>query len=363
MGLTSQFKMSDLARLAQSSDPAHRDQLLLALGSLCALGPLEDSPTEEAVGQIMVILFPRVHTTAQMTLSVKLCKAAWASHPLIMTIAQSPPKVAEPVIASSPVLSDDDLIKLSNTTGIEHRQLIALRPNISTSVTDALISHDEPTVLTAIVENCSAQMSMESFASCVRISRRVEPLRAKLTLRKDMPRSLIPSLFAYSDEPMRKMIAARFGVDGNHLSAVVKEAIMNKGKRAPVDPNEKKERLAHALVEKLAKSDRLSVSFVLKCLNDKNRIMFEHALARLAGVGLDQLRSALERDAVYATALSCRAARIDSSVFPTIHKAMLAAGMEIAPLNGKDGNKAANAYSTHSPAAAAVALRLLSREA
>ena len=363
MGLTSQFKMSDLARLAQSNDPAHRDQLLLALGSLCALGPLEDKVTEEAVGQIMLILYPRVHQTAQLTLSGKLCKAAWISHPLIMTIAQGAPKVAEPVITSSPVLRESDLVELSKITDIEHRALIAHRPNIGTTVTEALIRHDEPSVMTALVENASAKLSMESFATCVRVSRRIEPLRAKLTLRKDMPRSLIPSLFAYSDEPMRKMIAARFGIDGNHLSSVVKEAIMNKGKRPPPDPDQKLENAAKTLVDKLAKADRLSASFIIKCLNDKKFIMFEHALARLAGVGLDQLRSALERDTLYAVALSCRAARIDRGAFPMIHSAMTSAGKEIAPLSGKEGNKAADAFGNHSPAAAAVALRLLSREA
>ncbi len=362
MGLTSQFKMSDLARLAQSNDPEHRDQLLLALGSLCAIGPLEDSATEAAVGQIMLILYPKVHQAAKLTLSGKLCHVAWASHPLIMSMAQDIPKIAEPIISSSPVLRDCDLIEISENASTEHRLMVAHRPNIGMPVTEALIRHDDPVVLTALVENKTAKLSMESFATCVRVSRRIEPLRSKLTLRSDMPRSLIPSLFAYSDEPMRKMISARFGIDGNHLSAVVKEAIMNKGQR-PTEPDERVEMAARTLVEKLAKADRLSASFIIKSLNDKKFIMFEHALARLAGVGIDQLREALERDLLYATALCCRAARIDRGVFPAIHSAMVTAGKEIAPLNGDEGNKAANAFGNHSPAAAAVALRLLSREA
>ncbi len=362
MGLTTQFKMSDLARLAQSSDHAHRDELLLSLGSLCAIGPLEDKATEEAVSQIMLILYPKVHPKAQLSLSGKISTVAWASHPLVMKIAQDTPKIAEPVISSSPVLRDDDLIELSKSMGVEHRMLIAHRPNIGTTVTDSLVRQDEPNVLTALIDNKSATLSMESFATCVRVSRRVEPLRSKLTLRKDMPRSLIPSLFAYSDEPMRKMISARFGIDGNHLSAVVKEAIMNKGKRPPPDPDQKLENAAHGLVDRLAKADRLNATFMVKSLNDKKIALFEHSLARLAGVSVDQLRLAMSRDPLYALALSCRAARIDRSTFPTIHSAMSAAGQDIPPLSGEDGHKAANAFGNHSPAAAAVALRLLSRE-
>jgi uncharacterized protein (DUF2336 family) len=362
MGLTSQFKMSDLARLAQSNDPAHRDQLFLALGSLCALGPLEDTATEAAVGQILLILYPKVHQTSKATLSGKLCKAAWADHMLIMNMAQDVASVAQPVITLSPVLRECDLIELSRGTDLEHRALIAHRPNIGAPVTEALLSHDEPDVMTALVENASATLSMESFATCVRVSRRVKSLRAKLTLRNDMPRSLIPSLFAYSDESMRRMIATRFGINGDHLSSIVKEAIMNKGKAAPSNPDQRLDDNARLLVDKLAKADRLSASFIIKSLNDKKIIMFEHALSRLAGVGVDQLREAFSKDPLYALALCCRAARIDRGVFPAIYSAMQSTNKDIPPLRGEMGNKAANAFNNHSPAAAAVALRLLSRE-
>ncbi len=363
MGFTSQFKMADLARLAQSSDPGHHDQLFAALGSLSALGPLDDAATEDAVGQIMIILYPKVQQNAHISLSNKLCKAAWAAHPLILIMARDVPPIARPVISSSPVLRDSDLIDISQTMGVEHRELIACRPNISEAITGTLIRQDEPDVLTALVQNSSAKLSMESFATCVRVSRRVESLRAKLSQRDDMPRSLIPSLFAYSDETMRQEIAERFDVDGNHLSSVVKDAIANKETAAKPNPDQKMENAARALVEKLAQSERLSSTIIVKSLNDKKIVLFEHALARLAGVGIEQLRSALKRDPLYALALSCRAARIDRSVFPTIHTAMQSAGLEIASLSGDEGNKAATAFNNHSPAAAAVALRLLSREA
>ncbi len=363
MGLSTQFKMADLAKLAQSNDPAHRDQLFMALGSLCALGPLDDAATESAVGQIMLILYPKVPQSAQIELSGKLSTAAWASHPLIMTMAQDVPPIARPIITASPVLRDSDLIDLTKRMGPEHRALIAHRPNIDETITGALVRQDEPDVLMALIENSSATLSMESFATCVRVSRRVEPLRDKLSLREDMPRSLIPSLFAYSDEPMRHKIAERFGIDGNHLSSVVKDAITSKKKQPSQSPDQKMENSARGLVEKLAQAERLTSTLIIKALDDKKIVLFEHALARLAGVGVGQLRASLGRDKLYALALSCRAARIDRGVFPAIHSAMQRAGQDIAPLVGDDGNKAATAYGNHSPAAAAVALRLLSREA
>ncbi len=362
MGFSSQFKMSDLARLAQSNDPAHRDQLLIALGSLCALSPLEDKATDAAVGQIMLILYPKVGVNARQALSGSMCKVAWASLPLIMNIAQDIPPIAAPVIASSPVLREAELIQLVKKTGPDHHALIANRPNIGETITGALARQDDPDVLTALIGNASAKLSMESFATCVRVSRRVEPLRAKLTQRADMPRSLIPSLFAYSDDAMRKDISEQFGVDGNHLSAVVKDAIANKPKKPEQSGDQRMEEAARRLIEKLAQSDRLSPAFIIKSLNDKKFVLFEYALARLAGVGVSQLRDSMGNDPLYALALSCRAARIDRGVFPSIHSALKSAGREIAAITGDEGNKAANAFSGHSPAAAAVALRLLSRE-
>jgi len=355
--------MADLARLACSDDPAHRDELLVALGALCALAPLEDVATDAAVSEIMQVLYPRAREDVRKALSQKLCKTAWAAHPLITTIARDVPPIARAVIVFSPVLVDADIIDLATEMGLDHRLMIAERPHISEAVTDVLVRHDEPQVLVAVVENGSANLSMQSFASCVRVSRRVELLRTRLSVRDDMPRSLIPSLFAYSDEPLRRQIADRFKIDEAHLSDVVKEAIAGKNRHMPPSPGEKMEAAAKRLVDKLAQSERLTSSFVVKALNDRKFILFEQAMARLSGVGVEQMRAALHNDPLYALSLGCRAARMDRSVFPVIHAAMQAAGREIAPIAGEDGSKAAAAFGNHSPAAAAVALRLLSRNA
>ncbi len=355
--------MSDLARLARSNAPQHRDELLIALGSLCALAPLEDAATDAAVSEIMLVIYPRAAEETREALAQKLCKVAWAAHPLIATIASDLPSIAKPVISFSPVLKDEDMIDLANRMGTDHRVLIAQRAHISEAVTDALVRHDEPQVLIAVIENGSASLSMQGFASCVRVSRRVEALRHKLVLRNDMPRSLVPSLFAYSDDALRRKIAARFKIDETHLSDVVRQAIAEKKKDKPQTPDQKLEDAAKRLVDKLARSDRLTSSFVIKALNDKKFAVFEHAMARLSGVGVRQMRSALRHDPLYALALACRAARMDRSVFPVIHAAMQAAGRKVPPIAGKDGSKAASAFSNHSPAAAAVALRLLGRNA
>ncbi len=355
--------MSDLARLARSNDPEHRDELLVALGALCALAPLEDAVTDAAVSEIMLVLYPRAAEEVREALAQKLCKTAWAAHPLIITIAKDEPAIAKPVISFSPVLDDADMIDLANQMGTEHRVLIAQRAHISEAVTDVLVRHDEPQVLLSVIENGSASLSMQSFASCVRVSRRVEPLRHKLVMRNDMPRSLVPSLFAYSDETLRRKIAARFKIDESHLSDVVRQAIADKKRKTPQTPDQKMDEAAKRLVDKLARSERLTSSFVIKALNDKKFALFEHAMARLSGVGVGQMRAALRHDPLYALALGCRAARMDRSVFPVIHAAMKAAGREVPSIAGKEGSKAASAFGNHSPAAAAVALRLLGRNA
>ncbi len=363
MPLSAEFNMSDLARLARTCDPAQKDKLLLALAGLTAYKPISDPMTGEAVAEIMMVLYGRVHDHAKIELSNRLCKIAWASHPLIMTIAMDSPPIAEPVIHSSPVLSDEDMIKIANTCDMEHRILLSRRPEISELVSGVLTQNDEPPVLISLIENNTAKLDIESFATCVRISRRDKSLRNKLTLRKDLPRSLIPSLFAYSDEPMRRMISARFGVNEDQLAHVVKEAILQKSPRATLSSNGKKEDMARKLVDKMAQTERLGGALLVKSLNDKQIVIFDHALARLAGVGVDQWRAAFAHDDLYALALACRAARIDRNVFPTIHGALKNVVDNLTGLKSEAGTKAAKAFTSHSPAAAAVALRLLSRTA
>jgi len=364
MNISGAFNMAQLAKLAQSKNPKKRDQLFLALGSLCAINPAGDKdPANGVVDEIMILLNTKASEETRQQASNILCDKSAAPRDLIMSWANDIIPIANPVLLKSPVLSEMDLIEIAQNNSLFHRLTIANRPKIGLGVTDVLVGFSEPEVLIAMTTNVTADLSMETFASCVRISRRHPDLRSSLSKREDLPRSLIPSLFAYSDDSERAHISEVFGVDLDNFSSVVRQAVMDKPTTDSTTASDTEEIQVSRLISKLAKSKSLNSGLVIKAANTEKFLFFEHALSTLAGVPVEIFRSAMHHGPSVALALSCQAASMDRSVFPALHRSLKDNGYITESLTGEIATKSAKAFSNHSPAAAAVALRLMNSNA
>ncbi|PHR62516.1 MAG: hypothetical protein COA47_03850 [Robiginitomaculum sp.] len=365
--LNGAFSMSQLAKLAQSNNPRKRGKLYLALGSLCSLKPMDDSPNDMAFGEIMYLLNQDASEEVRQQASNLLCEVKWAPRKLILEFANDTTPVANPVLLKSPVLTEDDLVSIIQNNGLFHRLAIADRPSIGENITDALASFSEPEVLVTLTSNLTASMSMETFASCVRISRRHDDLRYNLSDRNDLPRSLIPSLFAYSSESERESLAIKFNVDVDNFSEIVRQAVMEKSpkpdqiKIESTEVESSGELSIARLVTKLAKAEQLNPASVINAVAAEKTVLFEYAISQLAGVPVDQFRQAIQRHPTVALALASHAAGIDRSIYPTLHRNLNEQKYFEETLSGENATKAAKAFGGHSAAAAAVALRLMGR--
>ncbi|PSJ20041.1 hypothetical protein CVH10_19695, partial [Halomonas sp. ND22Bw] len=90
-------------------------------------------------------------------------------------------EIARPVITSSPLLQNTDLIRLLIEATLEHQIAVARRPRLSDAVCDAIIDRGEAVTMTALASNRTAQISEAAMRRLVDQSRRVAGLRAPLT--------------------------------------------------------------------------------------------------------------------------------------------------------------------------------------
>lgn len=73
-------------------------------------------------------------------------------------------KVALPMLESSSVLGDKELVEIvSKTESTKRHVTISKRENVSEAVSDALVKVDNPTVIKSLLDNKSAKVSDESF--------------------------------------------------------------------------------------------------------------------------------------------------------------------------------------------------------
>src|ERR1700754_1221766 len=156
-----------LLELAKSRAPADRERLLLGIVELCDAGdgaPAMVSPEIQALlNSIFLGLVAGAEREIRKRLAEKLSCVEWAPSALINVLALDEIEIARPVIAKSPVLGEDDLIRLLIEATIEHQIEVAKRPNLGKAVVFEIMRQAEPAVLTALAGNTSAELSYDDM--------------------------------------------------------------------------------------------------------------------------------------------------------------------------------------------------------
>jgi len=317
-----------LVHLARSRTPADRDRLLLALADLCQVGGAAAAhpPVQELLSSIFLNLVVEAERDMRRRLSEKLAKAEWAPPALINVLALDEIDVARPIIAASPVLKDEDLVRLLLEATIEHQIEVARRPCLGRPVVAAILRQGEPAVLTALAGNPTADLSEEHMRELVAEARRVAALRAPLANHPKLNSELALQLYVWLGQAMRQALSERFRLDSEALDAAIAETVREAhgGVRPTSDGpvvvarEGEREEMEQRLVEKLHGAGQLRPGYLVRALREGRLSLFAAALAKLRDVELSQVRATLDADTPEGLQLACTEVGIDRSVFPTI---------------------------------------------
>ena len=321
-----------LMALAQSRAIDDRERLLMGVVSLCETNPPEGlSPVLE---EIFLTLARQAEREMRQVLSSRLAEAEWAPAALVNMLALDEIEIARPVIAASPLLKDEALIRLLIEASLEHQVEVARRPRLSGRVSDVIIERGEPATLTALAGNRTADVSVEGMRRLVDHSRRVAALRLPLTRHPRMNEQLATQMYMWVGSTLRQSIGERFEVDEKKLAIAVDAAAREvlPGHTRPAgttaEPmNTERDEMERRLVDKLHASGQLRAGFLVRAAREKRLSLFRHALSTLGGFTVDEVDAALRHASPEALYCACVSVGIDRAVFPAlIH--------EIRQLNG-----------------------------
>lgn len=317
-----QSEFARLIALAKSRSSDDRQRLLLAVAALCDANPpgVELSPI---LSEIFMTLAQQAEREIRAVLADRLATAEWAPPALIHMLALDDIEIARPVIAASPLLKDEDLIRILVEATLEHHIEVARRPHLSGRVADVVIETGEPAVMTALAGNRTAEVSDDGLRRLVESSRRIAGLRAPLTRHPRLNEQLATQLYQWVGQALRQSIGERFRVDEAALAQVVDSAVgaRTAAWNAPpapraVDPGMLE--MERRLIDKLKAAGQLRAGFVVRALRENRRTLFEYALAALGELQLDQVRAAVLADSPQPLYLACVAVGIDRSVFVSL---------------------------------------------
>lgn len=312
----------DLLALARSRAAPDRERLLLGITALCQAAP-PDGEVSPVLSEIFMVLAGQAEREIRKVLAETLAHAPWAPPTLINMLALDDIEIARPVIANSPLLRDQDLLKVLIETTIDHQIEVARRPRLGGRVADAIIDKAEPAVLTALAGNRSADISEAGVRRLVDHSRRIAALRAPLVRHPRLTTLLAEQLYGWVGQALRQAISERFQVDDSALDEAVAAAVHAANTGRPADaadarsPAERDE-MERRLVAKLAASSQLRAGYLIRAIREGRLGLFEHALATLGEFSLPQVRAAVRAMSPEPLCLACTSVGIDRAVFPAL---------------------------------------------
>ena len=312
-----------MLELARSPAPVDRDRLLLALADLCERQGCEGAEAQTLVRDVFMGLIGRVERDIRSRLADKLAGASWAPRDLVLLLARDEIDIARPVIAQSPVLEDQDLVRLLVEAATDHQIEVARRPGLAALVVSAILDQGSPEVLGALAANPSAEVTPLAMERLVAFSQTVAGLRAPLARHPALTTDLAAMLYVWVGEALRRSLAERFAVEGPAFEAAVASAV-DEARGAPGDgmslESDERAAMDRRVVEKLKAGRQLRPGLLLRALRDGKLTLFTIALAELGEFTTDEVRQALDAPSPELLSLACAAVAVDRSAFPSLLK-------------------------------------------
>ncbi|HEY4029317.1 MAG TPA: DUF2336 domain-containing protein [Caulobacteraceae bacterium] len=297
---------------------------IVSLCELAGVGASDEAARAKAIiDELFMTLVLDAERTVRRRLAERLAEVTWAPKALIHVLALDDIEIARPVIARSPLLEDDDLVRLLLETTLEHQIEVARRPEIGPKVCDTILDMGDPAVLVTLAANLTARLPEGGMARMVDGARTMPALRAPLVRHPALTAALGTALYAWVGDVLQGALVDRFHLDPEALGLAMGEAV-REAKTAPfgrpiqIERSEDHEAMEQRLVEKLDAAGQLKPGYLMRALREHKLSLFEAGLARLSGLPLEDLQAAVTCDRPDVLAMACVAAHIDRSVFRTI---------------------------------------------
>jgi len=359
VGLTAS-DMSDMGRLAQlAANPQDttREEIYLAVASLYRVqGDHLNARERLLMRDILARLTRDVEMAIRISLAERLADDTNAPNDLIVLLADDTIEVARPIILHSPLLTDDDMLRLIAESDVSHQEAVAARPHIGETITAALAQCETETVLVTLVRNTTAKFSGATYETLVEKSHHLVSLQEPITQRKDLPPVLAAKMCSWVSEALKTYIVRNYPIDSATLTTAMALA-ENAVKNEPLHTHPAQTEGAHKLVEKLYIAGQLKAGFLLRVLHQGQADLFDLGFARLLNLPLGEMRQILYERGPRTVALACRAVGIDRCVFMTVYRLSRQARAMKPGLTEPDLKLVENTFATYTKTQAQEALQ------
>ena len=238
--------------------------------------------------EIFAVMVQDAEVRVRETLASHLKESLTVPHDVALSLAKDVESVSLPVLRSSEVLTDADLVTIIGNAGSAKQVAVAGRSVVSDQVSSALVESGSEEAVTTLVSNEGAVLSEVKLQKAVDTFGDKEPLQTAMVKRPGLPITVSERLVTLVSEHLRDELVTRQELS----SSLATDLLLQTRERATINlsSGSSEDELVN-LVHHMNENDRLTASIVLRALCMGDLAFFEAALAELSGVSLKNSRT------------------------------------------------------------------------
>lgn len=279
------LKPSDVEALLADSAPARRSEVATKVAAEIDAGNLSEAERKLAV-DILRTMASDAEIVVRQAVALSLRRSARLPHDVAIKLAHDDFRVAQPILESSPVLSDQDLIAVLADGAAQKQISIARRPALSEQVAAAVIDTGNAAAVVTLVENESAELSEDLYDRTLRRYARFETVKSAMVHRSILPVTIAERLVALVSDKLKVELVTRHALPADAASDVIAGA----RERATLDLIDDGQSAGDtkALIRQLHARGRLTPSLMLRVLCTGDIVFVEESFAEIAGISVDK---------------------------------------------------------------------------
>jgi len=321
-------ELAHLLDLARDRSVKARQELVETVSGLFFDSTQSISEQERALmTDILRRLIHDVEMSVRKKLAQHLADKPNAPHDLIVNLANDDIEVAHPILVSSTVLHDMELIEVIRVKTCEHQLAIAMRRQVSESVSSALIDTGNVNVIGRLLENPNAEISQAAMAYLVEQSRQVDAYQKPLLDRQDLGPELASRMYWWVSAALRKHILTNFDIDADDLDETIESTVRGSLSDAFTDPaaqamagikRVEKPAAGSELAQHLANAKAITPKLLIQTLRQGEIQLFEALFSKLGSIPIRLVQRMMFESDGEALAVACRAFGIFKADFASI---------------------------------------------
>jgi uncharacterized protein (DUF2336 family) len=304
---------AEIVALAKDRSPAGRRRLATGFGQAFFSHSADFNSEEKSIAyEILMVLLRDAELEIRRELAVHLAYEPSAPLGMVRMLAHDVIEVARPVLLSSQVLNENDLVDVISECEMAHRAAIAQRADLTENLCTLLVMRREPEVATALLGNIAVHLPAILLETLAKQAEQRFDIADLLLRRAEVTSELAAEMYWTVSNELRQQLIQRFDFPRAALDRALEKTVQALVMRDQ-DPASQR-----SLAEKLVKAGVVTPQWLLELARVRATHLFRDAFAGMTKLTPAALDALFQPEATEALALVCRALGFSKSDVSTM---------------------------------------------